>query len=63
MIGDSADDVAAARAAGVHSALVFALNRCELCPLRHGPTSLPDLHRPRFDEVAQAILEADAGAT
>jgi D-glycero-D-manno-heptose 1,7-bisphosphate phosphatase len=60
MIGDSGDDVAAARAAGIRAALVFPLNRCELCPLRTGPASQPDLHRPRFDAVARAIVEADA---
>lgn len=59
MLGDSADDVRAARACGVRSALVFPLNRCELCPLRGGPLVAPDLHRPRFDEVAHAIIEAD----
>ncbi|HEY6555973.1 MAG TPA: HAD-IIIA family hydrolase [Polyangiaceae bacterium] len=59
MVGDSADDVTAARAAGVRSALVFPLNRCELCPLRRGPSAVPDLHRPRFDEVAEAIIAAD----
>jgi D-glycero-D-manno-heptose 1,7-bisphosphate phosphatase len=60
MVGDSADDVAAARAAGVRAALVFPLNRCELCPLRHGPSSQPDLQRPRFDELARAIIAADS---
>jgi D-glycero-D-manno-heptose 1,7-bisphosphate phosphatase len=59
MIGDSADDVGAARAAGIRSALVFALNRCELCPLRAGPLAVPDLHRPRFDELVAAILTKD----
>ena len=34
MIGDGAGDVEAGRAAGVRTALVFAPNRCELCPLR-----------------------------
>lgn len=60
MIGDSTDDVRAARAAGVRSALVFSLNRCELCPLRSGPAALPDLHRPSFDELVRAILAEDA---
>jgi D-glycero-D-manno-heptose 1,7-bisphosphate phosphatase len=61
MIGDSADDVRAARAAGVRSALVFPLNRCELCPLRRGPSATPDLHRPRFDELADAVIAQDRG--
>ncbi|HMJ16018.1 MAG TPA: HAD-IIIA family hydrolase [Polyangiaceae bacterium] len=59
MVGDSADDVAAARACGMRAALVFPLNRCELCPLRSGPVSQPDLHRPRFDELALALIDAD----
>ncbi len=42
MIGDGAADVQAGRAASVRTALVFASNRCELCPLRHGPTRLPE---------------------
>lgn len=60
MIGDSTSDIEAARAAHLRSALVFALNRCELCPLRNGaPASLrPDLVASRFDELAQAILNA-----
>jgi len=37
MIGDTSSDLDAARAAGVRGALVFAKNRCELCPLRSGP--------------------------
>ncbi len=63
MIGDSADDVSAARAAGVRSALVFPLNRCELCPLRRGPSASPDLHRPRFDDLADAVIAADGSSS
>jgi D-glycero-D-manno-heptose 1,7-bisphosphate phosphatase len=58
MIGDSPADVSAARAANVRSALVFATNRCEICPLRGGPLGAPDLVSPRFDELARAILTA-----
>jgi D-glycero-D-manno-heptose 1,7-bisphosphate phosphatase len=58
MIGDSPADVAAARAAQLRSALIFATNRCELCPLRAGPAGAPDLVAPRFDELARAILDA-----
>ena len=39
MIGDSTADVEAARAATSRAALLFADNRCELCPLRKGPKS------------------------
>jgi D-glycero-D-manno-heptose 1,7-bisphosphate phosphatase len=58
MLGDSAADVGAARAANVRAALVFPTNRCEICPLRGGPSVTPDLVAARFDEVAQAILTA-----
>ena len=56
MIGDSPGDVQAAHQAHVRSALVFAQNRCELCPLRAGSPIVPDLVAPRFDELARRIL-------
>jgi D-glycero-D-manno-heptose 1,7-bisphosphate phosphatase len=57
MIGDGAADLEAGRAAGVHTALVFAANRCELCPLRGGPGSLtPDVHGPDLPAIALGIL-------
>lgn len=56
MIGDSSADVLAARAANVRGALVFATNRCELCPLRGGPEVRPELVAARFDELVRAIL-------
>ena len=59
MIGDATNDVLAARAAGIRSALVFSLERCELCPLRGGPKVAPDLVASRFDEVVAAILKRD----
>lgn len=55
MIGDSSADVLAARAANVRGALVFATNRCEICPLRGGPEVRPELVAPRFDDLARAI--------
>jgi len=58
MVGDSPADVSAARAANVRAALVFATNRCEICPLRAGPAGAPDLALPRFDTLARAILTA-----
>jgi D-glycero-D-manno-heptose 1,7-bisphosphate phosphatase len=60
MVGDAPADVEAARAAGVRAALVFPLNRCELCPLRGGPPVMPDIVAPRLDELAERILERDA---
>lgn len=63
MIGDSRADVDAARAAKVRSGLLFADNRCELCPLRNGPLpeggSLPDLHAAKLPALARAILASD----
>jgi D-glycero-D-manno-heptose 1,7-bisphosphate phosphatase len=58
MIGDSASDVLAARAANVRAALVFPTNRCEICPLRGGPSVAPDLVAARFDDLCQAIVRA-----
>jgi D-glycero-D-manno-heptose 1,7-bisphosphate phosphatase len=65
MVGDSEGDVKAGRAAGMKTALVFATNRCELCPLRPeagGPGSLapmarmsPDVHGATLLEVARAV--------
>lgn len=63
MIGDATADVAAARAAGVRAALLFADNRCELCPLRHGPSALPNCHAATFEALARAILDADQPLT
>ena len=57
MIGDGAGDVEAGHGAGLRSALVFATNRCELCPLRSGHDALrPDAHGSTLLEVARAIL-------
>jgi D-glycero-D-manno-heptose 1,7-bisphosphate phosphatase len=59
MIGDSVGDLQAGRAAGLRTGLVFASNRCELCPLRAGAASLsrsPDVHGPTLSDIAEAIL-------
>lgn len=56
MVGDSPTDVEAAHHAKLRSALVFAQNRCELCPLKNGSPIVPDVVAPRFDEVARRIL-------
>jgi len=56
MIGDGTGDVEAGRAAGLRTALVFPPNRCELCPLRDGPHSRPDVHGATLAHVAEAIL-------
>jgi len=64
MIGDSEADVAAGKAAGVRTGLVFAQNRCELCPLRGGPAGLaPDAHAATLGDLAGVIVgRARAGA-
>jgi D-glycero-D-manno-heptose 1,7-bisphosphate phosphatase len=58
MVGDSPVDVEAAQHAKLRSALVFAQNRCELCPLRDGSSVVPDLVAPTFDELARLIVAA-----
>lgn len=59
MIGDGEGDLRAGRTAGLSTALVFATNRCELCPLRPGAGGperlLPDVHGPTLAAVARAI--------
>ncbi len=55
IVGDTSSDVAAGRAAGVRSALVFDRNRCELCPLRGGPGVLPDAQGATVAAVADEI--------
>src|SRR5579859_918033 len=59
MIGDSAADIEAARAARVSAGLVFPMNRCELCPLRGGPPGAPDVHGATLLEVARTIIEGN----
>lgn len=61
MIGDGVGDIRAGRAAGLKTGLVFAPDRCELCPLRHGPSSLtPDVAGATIAEIAAAILAHDS---
>ena len=59
MIGDSQGDVKAGKSAGMQTGLVFATNRCELCPLRPAVASdngeTPDLHGGTVLELARAI--------
>jgi D-glycero-D-manno-heptose 1,7-bisphosphate phosphatase len=59
MIGDSAADVLAARAAGVRAGLIFDKNRCELCPLRGGPGLVADVTESRLDLLVRAILDEE----
>ena len=63
MIGDSAADVGAAQAAGIAVGLVFATNRCEICPLRAGPEVRPTLTAPNFGALVEAILRAPSPVT
>jgi len=67
MLGDSSGDVQAGKAAGLKAGLVFATNRCELCPLRAGPTGLdprlrPDAHGATLAELATAVTGSLASA-
>ncbi len=61
-VGDTPTDVLAAQRAGLRSALVAPIGRCELCPMRDQPDlgARPTLHRARFDELVRAMLELDA---
>jgi len=61
MIGDTSTDIEAGRAAGMKTALVFAKNRCELCPLKGGADCVkpaPDVYAPTLKEIAARILSA-----
>ncbi len=56
MIGDSAGDVEAGRAARLRTGLVFAPNRCELCPIRSPARLTPDAHGATVLDLAREIL-------
>jgi D-glycero-D-manno-heptose 1,7-bisphosphate phosphatase len=55
MIGDTLSDVDAAHAAGMNAGLIFDPKRCELCPLRRGPSTLPDARGATLLELARVI--------
>ncbi|WXA83243.1 HAD-IIIA family hydrolase [Pendulispora rubella] len=61
MLGDTSSDVEAGHAAGLRAGLIFAPNRCELCPLRppHGMTAStrrpPDLAGATVRDLALKI--------
>jgi len=59
MIGDTASDLGAARAAGLRCGLLMQTSRCELCVF--GQVSFdgaePELRASRLDTLAQAIVE------
>lgn len=56
LVGDTASDVLAARAGGFSAALVHAAGRCELCPLRDGPSVRADVVGETLDAVVASIL-------
>jgi D-glycero-D-manno-heptose 1,7-bisphosphate phosphatase len=58
MIGDTTSDVEAGRAASMRTGLVFDRRRCELCPLRDGPSVKPDVQGATLVEVARTIKQA-----
>jgi len=55
MIGDTASDVEAGRAAGMRTGLLFDERRCELCPLRDGPRLVPDLQARDLAALARLV--------
>jgi len=58
MIGDTASDVEAGRAAGMRTGLLFDERRCELCPLRDGPRLVPDLQARDLAALARLVRAA-----
>ena len=60
VLGDTAADFGAARAAGLRCALVLPLGRCELCPLAGAGDAgqRPEVLADRFDRAVQALLAA-----
>ncbi len=59
MVGDADTDMEAGRNAGVHTALLFAPGRCELCPIRdHAGRGNPKLAAPTLPELARQIIDA-----
>lgn len=63
MIGDTRADLGAARAAGVHVALLVEPGRCELCPLRGGDAGEPgapvEVATSDWVQLAREILAFD----
>lgn len=59
MIGDSRGDVTAGERACVRTVMIFDTKRCELCPLRQGPTCAPTVQGANILAAAQSILAAD----
>jgi hypothetical protein len=43
----------------VRIGLLFADNRCELCPLRDGPRGNPTCHASKLTALVRAILDND----
>lgn len=56
MIGDSRGDIRAGERAGTRTAMVFDTKRCELCPLRQGPTCDPTAQGANILAIAEAIV-------
>lgn len=59
MVGDTAADLGAARAAGLRSGLLMQVKRCELCVLPDVTIGHePAVRAPRLDALAEAMLSA-----
>ncbi len=63
MVGDTAADLGAGRAAGLRCGVVAPVRRCEICPLDGADLdgARPDLCAARFDELARKLIAASAG--
>jgi D-glycero-D-manno-heptose 1,7-bisphosphate phosphatase len=62
MVGDAYTDVESGRAASLHTALLFAPNRCEFCPMlaaakgKSPMPAAPDISAPTLDQLAREII-------
>jgi D-glycero-D-manno-heptose 1,7-bisphosphate phosphatase len=60
MVGDSVDDIEAGKRAGMQTGLVFSRQRCELCPLRYGPSVKADQIGNNLAQVIAEIVASDS---
>jgi D-glycero-D-manno-heptose 1,7-bisphosphate phosphatase len=58
MVGDTTSDVEAGKRAYMKTGLLFDEKRCELCPLRNGPSVTSNAHASNLDKLADLILSA-----
>ncbi len=58
MVGDTSSDVEAGKRAHLRTGLLFDTKRCELCPLRSGPSVRPVAQASDLDKLADIILSS-----